>query len=81
MRPRRTLAGWKDADLAARIPGCHPSTILRIRKRQRRASLALALAIERASNGEIKAESLPLSRSSRAALAQLRREAAATRAA
>jgi hypothetical protein len=72
-----TLSQWlgdrTDGWLASQIGrGCHPSTISRIRRGRKKASLPLALTIEQVSGGEVKAETLPLSKRTRAILRTLR---------
>jgi DNA-binding transcriptional regulator YdaS (Cro superfamily) len=79
-----TLQKWcirervDDKELAKRVGRrTHRATISKLRRRKSRANLALALAIERATGGEVKAEELPLSAETRADLAALRGEGAA----
>jgi len=83
MKLERYLAarGMTDGQLAA-LAGCTPATICRLRGKDplRTASLALSLAIERATRGEVRAEDLPLTPGTRRALALLRASAASGRA-
>ncbi len=72
-----TLGQWlkdrTDGWLASQIGrGCHPSTISRIRRGRRKASLTLALTIEQVTGGDVKAEDLPLSKRTRAILRAIR---------
>jgi hypothetical protein len=76
-----TLGQWlgdrTDGWLASQIGmGCHPSTISRIRRGARKASLPLALAIEQVTSGAVRAEDLPLSGRTRAILLAFREGAA-----
>lgn len=53
---------------AATVLGCDRSTVTRLRTEARNASLALALGIEASTGGEVRAEELPLTEETRAAL-------------
>lgn len=53
-------------------PNCHAASLNRLRHRRRFASLEFALAIERATGGEVKAEELPLTGRTRVMLATFR---------
>ena len=69
--------GWTEERLAAEVRKLGPlktnqSTINRLRKKTRRASLELSLAIEAATGGLVRAESLPLSKQTRMALRSVR---------
>ena len=71
------LEGWTEEKLAAEIrrgglSGTSQSTINRLRRKTRRASLELSLAIEAATGGLVRAEHLPLSRRTRRALRGVR---------
>ena len=74
-------AGMTETQLAT-LAGCTQGTISRLigAVPVRTASMALALAIERAPRGEVRAEALPLTTSTRRALALLRASAASERA-
>lgn len=66
-------SGWTEEQLGAMCkPPVRQHTINRLRNRKRCASLELALAIERATGGQISASDLPLSRRTRQALTRLR---------
>ena len=66
------------AEIAKTGPKVWPSTLARLRRegvpeeQQRDASLSLALAIEQATEGMVRAEEVPLSARTRSALARLR---------
>ena len=74
---------WTETKLAHEVekalPGCSTSqtTIHRLKRRQQRARLELALAIERATDGRVRAEEVPLTRASRRTLELLRSRSAA----
>ena len=82
MRNRRlnrllSLEEWTEERLAARVRKyglykTNQSTINRLRKRTRCASLELALAIEAVTNGAVRAEVIPLSSDTRRALKRIR---------
>lgn len=72
-----SLGEWTEEKLAAQVRKCglqktNQSTINRLRKRTRRASIELALAIEAATGGAVHAEDLPLSRATLRALKRIR---------
>ncbi len=62
---------WTEERLAAAV-GVDQSTVNRLRRRQRRAGLGLALRIEAATGGLVRAEDLPMSKEARRDLAQVR---------
>ena len=69
----RWLGDRTDGWLASQIGrGCHPSTVSRIRRKKKKASLSLALAIESITDGMVTAEELPLTKRSRALLKTMR---------
>ena len=68
---------WTEEKLAAKVrkrglSKTNQSTINRLRKKTRRASLELALAVEDAADGMVTAEELPLSKRTRRALRRIR---------
>lgn len=71
----RLLKGgdWTEEKLATLV-GVDQSTINRIRRRKRTASLGLAMRIERATGGLIQAHELPLCRRAKADLRLIRPE-------
>lgn len=66
---------WTEERLAAAV-GTNQSTINRLRRRKRTASLGLALRISRATDGQVKPADLPLSDRAATDLALLDGEAA-----
>ena len=63
---------WTEERLAAAV-GADQSTLNRLRRRKRQAGLGLALRIERATAGLVRAEDVPMSRSARKDLRSLRK--------
>lgn len=64
-------SGWTEERLASEA-GADQSMINRLRTGARKASLPLALRIEKATSGKVRAEEIPMKRASRAALSGLR---------
>jgi DNA-binding transcriptional regulator YdaS (Cro superfamily) len=64
--------GRPGEEVFARRAKTTQSTVNRLRNRKLRASLVLALRIEEATNGQVRAEDLPLTPRTRAALRSLR---------
>jgi len=62
---------WTEERLALAV-GVDQSTVNRLRRRGRKASLGLALRIEEATAGIVRAEEVPMSRAARRDLARLR---------
>lgn len=71
---------WTQDALADAV-GVDQSTISRVAYRKRNASLQLALQIEAATEGKVKAEDVPMSRRARRALRDLRKRQGAKSAA
>ena len=65
--------GWTEKHLGLLCkPPVRQHTINRLRRRERKASLDVALGIERATEGRVGADEVPLSKRTRRALDQLR---------